>query len=250
MTQPAVEAPPAVEAVTLLPDVGAWFTGRPGNLSHLRPHVPAELARARSAACAAMGLEPGALHLMRQVHGARVGVVDATVASGAELRGVDALVTAEGGRALAVQVADCVPLLLASEAGPVAAVHIGRRGLVAGIVTAALGALRRLDAPPASLHAALGPAIGGCCYEVPGDLRARVAASHPAAAATTAWGTPALDLPAAVTASLHPAGVTRVLPPPGCTRCDPRQRWFSHRADPDTGRQLGVIVRLREGAAA
>lgn len=246
---------PTVTEVPLLPGVGAWFTGRPdapaarvgapGNLSHRRPHLPAELAAARRSVCARMGVPPDALHLMRQVHGARVGVVSARVPPGTELREVDALATAESGRPLAVQVADCVPLLLASDAGPVAAVHVGRRGLRAGIVGAALEALRRLGAPAGSLHAAIGPAIGGCCYEVPRELQEDVLSAHPAAAATTTWGTPSLDLPRAVAARLARAGVARVLPPPGCTRCDPSRRWFSHRRDRHAGRQLGVIVRTR-----
>lgn len=252
---------PTVAEVSLLPGTGAWFTGRgatngsppavgePGNLAHTRPHVPVELARARRAACAAMGLRADELHLMRQVHGARVGIVGPEMPPGTEIRGVDVLATAEPGRALAVQVADCVPVLLASDAGPVGAVHAGRRGVVAGVLEAALQALRRLGAPPSSLHAAVGPAIGGCCYEVPAGVRDRVLAVHPAAAATTTWGAPALDLPAGVAARLRAAGVARILPPAGCTACDPAGRWFSHRRDRHAGRQLGVVVRHGKAAA-
>lgn len=235
-----------VEPVALAPGVGAWFTGRAaGNLSHRRPHLPAQLARDRGRVRADAGVGP--LHLMGQVHGSDVGSVVAATVEGAEVRGVDALVTAEPERALAVQVADCIPLLLASSEGPVAAVHAGRRGLVAGVVEAALGALARLGAPAPTLRAALGPAIGGCCYEVPADMRAAVASRHPAAAATTSWGTPSLDLPAAVETILTDAGATVVEDAGagdlGCTRCDGDGRWFSHRADPSSGRQAGIVVR-------
>lgn len=232
--------------------VGAWFTGRDrsrpdppvgaaGNLSHRRPHLPGELARDRAAAYERMGLASSQVHLMRQRHGAAVGVVDAATPAGAELRGVDALVTSERGRALAVQVADCVPVLLAAP-GAVAVAHAGRRGLVAGVVLAALDALRRAASGDA-VRAVVGPAIGGCCYEVPAALRAEVGADHPEAVASTTWGTPSLDLPAAVAAQLAGAGVDAVERVGTCTRCDPDGRWFSHRADPDTGRQLGVVVR-------
>lgn len=241
----------SVEPVTLVPGVGAWFTGRAaGNLSHHRPHLPSRLARSRSVVAAAMGLSTEDLHWMRQVHGAGVGVVDATTPPGAELPDVDALVTSEPGRALAVQVADCVPVLLASTAGPVAAVHAGRRGLVAGVVEATLAGLSSLGAPPDTLRAVVGPAIGGCCYEVPAVMRDAVGARYPRAAATTTWGTPALDLPGAVTTLLRDRGVEVVAPAQpgahpgfGCTRCDPAGRWFSHRVDPASGRQLGVVVR-------
>lgn len=231
-----------VEPAESLPGVGAWFTTRSaGNLSHRRPHLPARLARDRAAVMAAMGLAGTHLHLMQQVHGAEVAEVTAETIVGAELRGVDALVTATPGRALAVQVADCVPLLLASSAGPVAAVHVGRRGLVAGVVAATLDALRRRSAPAGTLHAVLGPAIGGCCYEVPAALRDEVAADVPQVAATTTWGTPSLDLPAAVRAQLATAGAEVAAASP-CTRCSGGD-WFSHRRDGRAGRQLGIVVR-------
>lgn len=241
-----------VAAVAWLDGVGAWFTGRPdpatgsevgqpGNLSHHRPHLPAQLARDREDVFARMQLDPEDVHFMRQVHGAQVGVVTAETVRGAELRDVDALVTREPGRALAVQVADCVPVLLATDAGPVAAVHAGRRGLVAGVVPAAVAAMGGLGAPPDTLHALVGPAIGGCCYEVDAELQRDVVARHPAAAATTTWGTPSLDLPAAVQRQLEDAGValTRY---GGCSACT--GSWFSHRRDPEAGRQVGVVVRL------
>lgn len=247
-----------VDSVDLGPGVGAWFTGRvsaarpedapgaPGNLSHHRPHRPQRLARTRQALLTTIDLDANDLVVMRQVHGSRVATVTAATPAGAELRGVDALVTAEPGRALAVQVADCVPLLLASDAGPVAAVHAGRRGVRNGVIQAALAALEELGAGAATLRAAIGPAIGGCCYEVPATMRDDLAERLPAAAATTTWGTPALDLPAGVAELLRQAGVHRIVGPPGCTHCDEQGRWFSHRADPSTGRQLGIVVRRRE----
>jgi polyphenol oxidase len=239
--------------------VEAWFTGRDttrddppvgraGNLSHRRPHRPGDLARERAAAGAAMDLDLGVLHLMRQCHGAAVGVVDAETPPGAELDGVDALVTAEPDRPLGVAVADCVPVLLAGER-TVAVVHAGRLGVAGDVIGAALATMEELGDDPAGVRAAIGPAIGGCCYEVPAQLRQTFAAEHPDVAATTTWGTPSLDLPAAVVRRLEDAGVGQHVQVGACTRCDPEQRWFSHRADPDTGRQLGVIVR-RSAATA
>ncbi len=242
-----------VEEVSLLPGVGAWFTGRAaGNLSHRRPHLPTRLARSRSEVTRAMGLRPESLHTMRQVHGSTVATVDGSTPWGAELRDVDALVTDQPGRALAVQVADCVPLLIASTEGPVAAVHAGRRGVQSGVVEAALEALDALGAPPETLRAAIGPAIRGCCYELPDAPRDAIASRRPQAAAVTTWGTPSLDLPVAVAASLSAAGasvVERGGDRFGCTHCDQDARWFSHRGDPRAGRQVGVIVRWSDVAS-
>lgn len=249
---------PLLLPVDLGAGVDATFTGRDldapppavgsaGNLSHRRPHRPDDLAAARAAVARATRTDASRWHLMHQVHGAQVAVVDAAIDPGTELRGVDAAVTDLPGRPLTVLVADCVPVLLA---GPVAigVAHAGRAGVVAGVVPATVTALRELGETPGEVTAVIGPAIGGCCYEVPAELHDEVVAEHPAAAATTTWGTPALDLPAAVTAQLHAAGVGTVRQVGGCTRCDEQGRWFSHRADPDTGRQAGLIVR-RGGAA-
>ena len=242
-----------VHPVDLVDGVGAWFTGRPssptpapvgraGNLSHRRPHQPGRLAADRRDVCRRMELSVTDLHWMRQVHGAHVGVITDDTPAGAEIAGVDALVTDRGGRALVVQVADCVPLLLATPRGVVAAVHAGRKGVVAGVVDAALATMADLGAPAADVTAVIGPAIGGCCYEVPAAMRDEVGEDDPAAVATTTWGTPSLDLPAAVTQQLTSAGVAVVRHAGGCTRCDGTADWFSHRADPDAGRQIGVVV--------
>ena len=253
MTQTA-EAVPLVP-VDVAPSVGAWFTGRPGaapeelpqvgrrgNLSHRRPHEPHRLAADRRALAERIDIEVDALHHMQQVHGAAVGRVTSDTPRGAELRGVDALVTTVPGRALVVQVADCIPILLAAPRRGVAAVHAGRRGLAAGVIEATLEEFAADDVSPQQLSAVLGPAIGGCCYEVPAELRDEVADRYPQAAAETTWGTPSLDLPAAARTVLSTAGVEVMQSSFGCTRCDEDGRWFSHRADPQAGRQVGIIV--------
>ena len=84
----------------------------------------------------------------------------------------DALVTAEPGTVLMVRVADCVPVLLADAGrGVVAAVHAGRPGLAAGVVPAAVAAMRALGAD--RVTAWVGPHVCGACYEVPDRLRGR-----------------------------------------------------------------------------
>lgn len=243
-------APRIVEA-PLGEGIGAWFTGpaerpdpavgRAGNLSHHRPHVPAVLAQDRAAVGRATATDPAQWHLMDQVHGAEVAEVTADMPPGLELRGVDGMVTTVPGRVLGVATADCVPILLAGEetsggaVGAVAAVHAGRRGVQAGVVAAAVAAVAG-----GARRAVVGPAIGGCCYEVPPEMQADVLRTVPSAEATTTWGTTSLDLPHAVVEQLqeHGVEVTRV---GGCTRCEPG--WFSHRADPGAGRQLGLVVR-------
>lgn len=179
-------------------------------------------------------------YLMHQVHGTDVQVVEEwDAAAGAPH--VDALVTAQPGRALLTRAADCVPVLLAADTGAIAAVHAGREGVRRGVVPAAVDRLRALGAQ--RLQAWIGPHICGACYEVPEEMRAEVAAAVPATHATTSWGTPALDLGAGVRAQLELAGCT-IVEVGGCTREVPALH--SYRRDgAEAGRMAGVIWRAR-----
>lgn len=169
---------------------------------------------------------------LRQVHGARV----LPARPGACGEG-DALRVESTGVAALIATADCVPLLIATPESAIA-VHAGWRGLVAGVVGAALAAAR----DPASATVWIGPAIGPCCYEVGEDVAASVAAaSTPAVVRQGGAGRPHLDLAAAATAQLLAAGVTRIVRLEACTRCDPDRLW-SHRRDRDgAGRNLAAI---------
>ena len=231
-----------------------WFTGRDleappvpvggeGNLAHRRPHRPSDLATARREVAAATGTDPTTWHLLHQVHGREVAVVDAEVPPGQELRGIDAAVTAVPGRVLGVQTADCVPVLLSGPGG-VGVAHAGRAGVLGGVVPAVVAALRAL-AGSGPVQAVVGPAIGGCCYEVPAELHDAAGEVVDGIGARTTWGTPSLDLPGAVRRQLTGLGVEVMGPPAPCTYDD--VAYFSHRRDPASGRQLGLVVRDAHG---
>ena len=174
----------------------------------------------------------------RQVHGTTVAAAAGPVIE------ADAVVGGPGD-AVAVLVADCLPVLVADPvAGVVAAVHAGRRGLAAGVLQAAVGALVARGADRAGMIAVVGPGICGRCYEVPAQLRAEVADLVPDTAATTRAGTPALDLAAGAVAVLRSEGVGSVRALRICTAED--ARLFSHRGDGGaraaTGRFAGAVV--------
>ena len=171
---------------------------------------------------------------LRQVHGARVVAVRDDAVAGLE---ADALVTDRPGVVLAVHTADCAPVALVSAEGPIGVVHAGWRGVAAGVLPACVTAMRSLGA--AEIEAWLGPCIHPGCYEFGADDLDEVAARlGPGVRGRTAGGATALDLPAAVEASLGDAGVPLVAASPACTACDPR--WYSHRARGDLGRQALV----------
>lgn len=181
---------------------------------------------------------------MQQVHGARVVRVDAPTQ---EVGEADAMFTATPGVGLAVLTADCVPLLgVAPAHGAVLAVHAGWRGTLAGVAAAAVAAATAaLAIPPAAWRLALGPAIGGCCYEVEADIGARLVAQW--GPMPDAWrprgGRGQLDLRAANRAILTASGVPgeQIFDLGPCSNCA-HEHYFSHRASRGTaGRQLSLI---------
>jgi YfiH family protein len=174
----------------------------------------------------------GSFVVMSQVHGDGVVVVDEVPA---EAPIADALITSNPNLALVVMVADCIPLLLRSEK-LVAAVHVGRAGLINSIALKTVAKMRELGA--VQISGSIGPAICGSCYEVPQELHDQVSAAHPLASSKTRVGTPALDLPRALVAALAAVDVPVEISA-GCTLED--DNYFSFRRNKVTGRQAGVI---------
>ncbi|ALV45479.1 hypothetical protein MB46_08220 [Arthrobacter alpinus] len=186
------------------------------------------------------------LAYMNQVHGAEVAIISPgeAVATGESAPTVDAMVTSPGigsGSGLAVMVADCVPVVLVGDLPSgrsiVAVAHAGRPGVEKEVISAVMEQMRLEGA--VAYEAWLGPSVCGSCYEVPETMRAAVAEVVPAAYSTTSWGTPALDLPAAVMeqlaangATAHASGV--------CTLED--SRYFSHRRSQRDGESEGRFI--------
>ena len=169
---------------------------------------------------------------MNQVHGNDVVLVDHLMESDPTC---DAMITTKAGISLAVMVADCIPLLLLSREA-VAAVHVGRAGLINKVAIKTLHQMRTFGA--IDVHAIIGPSICGRCYEVPFEMQQDVIADHPRAFSTTHKGTPGLDLPAALIADLVSEGVSYEASTV-CTMED--ELYFSHRKQNPTGRFAGVV---------
>jgi polyphenol oxidase len=170
---------------------------------------------------------------IRQVHGNRVLVH--TGGWEGWLRGpeADGHIAAEKGTALAVGVADCVPVFIAHPSGVVALLHSGWRGTVAHITTEAIQALARYGLAPDELAIHLGPAICGRCYEVSVDVREQLTGQP-----VTRPGH--VDLRSLIAEHATELGVQKITASEYCTRHD-NDRFFSHRAG-DAGRQISVIA--------
>lgn len=209
------------------------------NLGSAVGDTPEAVAENRRRFAAATDAEPV---WMRQVHGTRVmrlGHGDNMVA--------DAAWTDAPGRACVVQVADCLPVLLARRDGrAVGAAHAGWRGLAGGVVEATVRAIcEGSGCAPADLVAWLGPCIGAREFEVGAD----VLAAFPDAAAHFVSrlrpdGSPRwlADLPALARRRLRAAGVAAVAGGAWCTVED-RSRFFSYRRDGVTGRLAAAVWR-------
>ncbi|MBI5505505.1 MAG: polyphenol oxidase family protein [Deltaproteobacteria bacterium] len=194
-----------------------------------------------------VGAPTGTWTIHRQVHGATLVEPDtAAVGNDTSLPfEADALVLRRPGLVGGVRTADCVPLLLvAPGCGWAAAVHAGWRGTIAGIATAAVDRARRDGVDVAGLRAALGPSIGGCCYEVSREIAERFSgAGLPVLLASEQAGGTRLDLRAINAVLLERAGLpAKSIQHCGpCTRCA-CDRYHSFRADPQqAGRQLSWI---------
>ena len=214
------------------------FTNRTGGASsgafaslNLGTHVSDDLETVL-ANRALLAKDLGPVQYMTQVHGNRVAIIEEITD---EDPTADALVTGIPGISLAVQVADCIPLLLHSSES-VAAVHVGRKGLVNEVTRAALQVMR--DMGSTKITAIIGPSICGNCYEVSQEIHDEVIAQHPSARSTTNNGTPALNLPAALLEVLADEGVT-IIDESRCTV--EHQDLYSYRRDGVTGRQAGII---------
>jgi YfiH family protein len=222
--------------------VRAWVTERGGPARYgtlnLATHVgddPNVVAANRAALRAALAL-PAEPAWLTQIHGARVLDLDRDESGPA-----DGAVTARAGVVCAVLTADCLPVLLCDRAGRrVGVAHAGWRGLLAGVLPAAVAAFRE---EPDELLAWLGPAIGPAAYEVGADVRTPFVERQPGADrrfSSNPRGRWQADLYGLARDSLAAAGVRRVYGGGYCTFTED-QRFFSHRRRAPCGRMATLV---------
>jgi YfiH family protein len=200
------------------------------NLGRLTGDDPERVAENRLRLCAEIDTEPELLSFGRQVHGATVRRAPGRGRPG------DGLWTEAPGEPLLVFTADCLPVAIARINGArpaIAALHVGWRGLLSGIVQRGAAALG------GRLAAAIGPGIGPCCYEVGDDVARPFRGQFGPGVVRDGR----LDLWSAAEQALRRAGVDEIHRTDLCTCCNP-DLFFSHRRDRgSTGRQ-GMIARV------
>jgi polyphenol oxidase len=214
------------------------------NLSFKVGDDPARVTRNRQKFFGSLGISLDDIAMMQQVHGATIQRVDAPGMNPS----CDAMITNRPGIFLCVTVADCVPVFVMDrEAHAVAVVHAGWRGTVAGIAESAVKALvAAYGADPLRMEAYIGPAAGGCCYEVGKE----VAEKFDAQFVSLSDGKQCIALKDANLIQLKDAGIpeTAIEVHPSCTIHD-RDLFHSYRRDGDgSGRMIGVVGYLRTEA--
>ena len=183
--------------------------------------------------CDAVGADPSRLAVNLQTHSAQVN----RAAPGRRGMPGDGLWTDEPGVPLLALGADCLPVALVRSNGarPAAAVlHVGRIGLLAGILEAGVAALG-----PGAVAAAVGPGIGPCCYEVGPQIRAAYSERF---GADVVRGTH-LDMWTAATLALRAAGCLAVERLDTCTACN-AELFFSYRRDGNPRGGQGVVAHV------
>ncbi|MCX6627533.1 MAG: peptidoglycan editing factor PgeF [Candidatus Solibacter sp.] len=150
----------------------------------------------------------------------------------------DALLENQPGSVVAVKTADCIPVLLVDERSrAVAAVHAGWRGTAARIAAGAVAAMgRRFGTRPEDVHAAIGPGIGKCCYEVGAEVAAQFGGQ----------GRGHIDLTAANRRQLEETGVTpaRIYASYLCTMCR-GEEFDSFRRDKEAAGRMYSFAGIR-----
>jgi YfiH family protein len=229
---------------------GERALGEPSlNLSYAAWDPPERVDENRRRFLCALNLREAHLATLRQVHSNRVYIIRDISAQWNRWEG-DALATQMKNVALAVQIADCLPVLIADPAAnAVAAVHTGWRGMLSHIVPLTVREMQRaFGTDPAHLLAAVGPGIRACCFEVGpevAELFEKEFSGFRLSVPMGKSGKHLLDLCKALERELDDSGIQ----PENrfdlglCTRCNTRE-FFSYRAEGAlSGRMMAVIGR-------
>lgn len=195
----------------------------PGVRAAFSTHSSGSVKDDRRPLAAALGVSPDRIVSGRQLHGVELAFHEVATAETPE---VDGHVLRASGPIGLVYTADCLPVAVAGPGG-VAMLHCGWRSLAGGIVA-------RGAETVGATHAAIGPGIGPCCYEVGSEVLDAFACLEDGIAKGRM-----LDLPEVARQLLAHAGVESIESADLCTCCEPGL-FFSHRRDGGSGRQAGL----------
>jgi YfiH family protein len=221
------------------------------NLGDVSWDTPARVQENRQRLLRALEIPQGRLITLHQIHSERVHIIRKAPEQWDRPEG-DAIITDVAGAALAIQTADCTPILIADPGTrTVAAVHSGWKGTLARLLLKAVESMcSALGCDVRRLVVAVGPSIRSCCYEVGGDVADMYRAQYPgvplAQECAHRPGKYMLDLLCALQVQIEEAGIpaSNLHDLGACTLCR-NDEFFSYRAEgKHSGRMMAVIAKL------
>ena len=219
------------------------------NACHYTGDDEKHVLQCREQLCAMLGVERDCLIIPRQTHSLNVAVIDRDPFDLSRLENIDALVTTLPNVAIAVNTADCVPLVLVDEeVGVIAVAHSGWKGTVGQIASKTVAQMIACGADVSRIKVAMGPCICGDCFEVGDEVVAQFVKNG--------FDTPQIilngygerrhvDLPQACRKLLLEAGVLdeNIALPQECSRCNPQTFFSARRLGINSGRTLTVVLK-------
>lgn len=220
------------------------FSGKPVTFGG--PGFPREEILAnRQALCEALQIDFEKLIVPNQVHSANI-----KTTADPDFADTDAVIVLAPGIPVMLMFADCTPVMLYDSRQHIGAViHAGWRGTSQSIAAKTAHTLQDVyGSRPADLIGIIGPAIGGCCYEVSAEVREAVAATVKGTpdqfTHVNPQGNPQVDLQTVNALQLRQVGLSpsRIEIIPRCTQCETDDLWSYRRSEP--GRQCAVMALL------
>lgn len=218
------------------------------NACHYTGDDMAHVEGCRKELCKELGINRESLIIPRQTHSLNVAVVDTIPFDAEKLENIDALVTTLSGVAIAINTADCVPLVFADEVNKVIGVaHSGWKGTVGSIASKTVAKMIQCGASLSHIKVAMGPCICGDCFEVGHEVveqfvnngfdSSQVILNH-------YQPRPHIDLPQACRQSLIEIGIRdeNIQLPTDCSRCNPHEFFSARRLGINSGRTLTVVM--------
>ena len=217
------------------------------NACHYTGDIPSHIEQNRKALCQHFGISQENLIIPLQTHSSNVSIIDHTPINGDRLTNVDGIVTNVRGVLLAVNTADCLPILLAdATAGVIAAVHSGWRGTVNRISVNAINAMKSLGAEARNIKVFIGPSIKSCCFEVGDEVVEQFNRTFPQYNDIIISTTPRphINLSQACIHSMIEVGIdiNNISDSGICSHCNYKDYFSARRVGINSGRTLSGVI--------
>jgi len=243
MTLPGVTAMSTCRGCVVEEDSYSGF-----NACHYTGDAQEHVMQCREQLCAMLGIGRDNLIIPRQTHSLNVAVIDSIPFDAQRLENIDALVTTLSGVAIAINTADCVPLLFADEVNKVIGVaHSGWKGTVGRIASKTVNTMLQCGASLLHIKVAMGPCICGDCFEVGHEVVEQFEKNgfhSPQVILNQYQPRPHIDLPQACRQALLEIGIRdeNITLPTDCSRCNPQKFFSARRLGINSGRTLTIAI--------